>query len=52
MDNEEIRYETTEYNLNEETIAAIEEGRRIARDGSARVYETIEELMADLENEL
>lgn len=49
---EEIRYETMEHNINEETIAAIEEGRRIAKDNSVRTYNTVEELMADLENEL
>lgn len=49
---EEIRYETMEHNINEETIAAIEEGRRIAKDNSVRTYNTVEELMADLENEI
>ena len=34
------------------TIAAMEEGRRIARDKNAKGYKTIEELKAALEDEI
>ncbi len=34
---------------NEETLSAIEEGRRIAADGTHAAYKTIEELKAALE---
>lgn len=45
-----IPFEIKKPKYNKETLEAIEEAKRIAKDPKAKKYETIEELMEDLEN--
>lgn len=49
IENFELKREETEENLNETTIQAIEEGRRLAADPNSKGYKTVEELIESLE---
>ena len=47
-----IPFEVSLYTPNEETVAAMREAERIAHDSSAKRYNTVDELMADLDDEV
>lgn len=47
-----IPFEISLYTPNEETIAAMKEAERIAHNPEAKRYKSVEELMADLDDEV